>query len=107
MNLAAQFAPRLMNRRIALGFISAMVLIASGFAISFYSYNQYSEDTGRIRHTYEVTGTLERILSLVKDVETGSRGYIITRDTTYLEPYHKALKLLPGEISPFANPNQR
>lgn len=99
MNLAAQFAPRLMNRRIALGFISAMVLIASGFAISFYSYNQYSDDTGRIRHTYEVTGSLERILSLVKDVETGSRGYIITRDSTYLEPYYKALKLLPGEIS--------
>lgn len=99
MNLAAQFAPRLMNRRIALGFISAMVLIASGFAISFYSYNEYSEDTGRIRHTYEVTGTLERILSLVKDVETGSRGYVITHDTTYLAPYHKALKLLPGEIA--------
>ncbi len=99
MNLATQFAPRLMNRRIALGFVSAMVLIASGFAISFYSYNQYSDDTGRIRHTYEVTGTLERILSLVKDVETGSRGYVITRDTTYLEPYHKALKLLPGEIA--------
>ncbi len=99
MNLTAQFAPRLMNRRIALGFISAMVLIASGFAISFYSYNQYSEDTGRIRHTYEVTGTLERILSLVKDVETGSRGYVITHDTTYLAPYHKALKLLPGEIT--------
>ena len=99
MNLAAQFAPRLMNRRIALGFISAMVLIASGFAISFYSYNQYSDDTGRIRHTYEVTGTLERILSLVKDVETGSRGYVITRDPTYLEPYHNALKLLPGELT--------
>lgn len=99
MNLAAQFAPKLMNRRIALGFIIAMVLIASGFAISFYSYNQYSEDTGRIRHTYEVTGTLERILSLVKDVETGSRGYVITRDTAYLEPYQKALKLLPGEIT--------
>ena len=87
-----------MNRRIALGFVIAMVLIASGFAISFYSYNQYSEDTGRIKHTFEVTGTLERILSLVKDVETGSRGYIITRDTTYLEPYKKAFNLLPGEI---------
>ncbi|WP_332368000.1 hypothetical protein [Spirosoma telluris] len=62
-----------MNRRIALGFIVAMVLIASGFIISFYSYNQYSEDTKRVRHTYEVTGTLEKILSLLKDVETGSR----------------------------------
>ncbi len=87
-----------MNRRIALGFIVALVLIASGFAISFYSYIQYGADTGRVRHTYEVTSALENILSLVKDVETGARGYVITNDTTYLDPYRKALRLLPGEI---------
>ncbi len=89
---------RLMNRRIALGFIMALVLIASGFAISFYSYIQYGADTGRVRHTYEVTSSLENILSLVKDVETGARGYVITNDTTYLDPYRTALRLLPGEI---------
>ncbi|QDK79501.1 histidine kinase [Spirosoma sp. KCTC 42546] len=88
-----------MNRRIALGFIVAMVLIASGFIISFYSYNQYSEDTKRVRHTYEVTGTLEKILSLVKDVETGSRGYILTNDASYLAPYRTALTLLPEQIN--------
>lgn len=99
MKIAAPFAPKLMNRRIALGFIVAMVLIASGFIISFYSYNQYSEDTKRVRHTYEVTGTLEKILSLVKDVETGSRGYIITNDVSYLAPYRTALTLLPEQIN--------
>ncbi|MVM34316.1 histidine kinase [Spirosoma sp. HMF4905] len=88
-----------MNRRIALGFIVAVVLIASGFIISFYSYNQYSDDTKRVRHTYEVTGTLERILSSVKDAETGSRGYIISNDTAYLAPYKLALSLLPEQIN--------
>ena len=88
-----------MNRRIALGFIVAMVLITSGFIISFYSYNQYGEDTQRVRHTYEVTGMLERILSLVKDAETGSRGYVITNDTAYLAPYQAALRLLPEQIN--------
>ena len=87
-----------MNRRIALGFVAALVLIASGFAISLYSYNQYSQDMERVRHTYETTGTLERILSLAKDVETGSRGYIITQDTTYLEPYNAALRGLPAQL---------
>jgi signal transduction histidine kinase len=87
-----------MNRRIAMGFITAMVLIASGFTISFYSYMQYGDDTERVRHTYEVIRGLDNILSLVKDVETSSRGYVITRDTTYLEPYWTALRLLPGEI---------
>ncbi len=88
----------LMNRRISLGFIVAMVLIGSGFTISFYSYIQYGDDTKQVRHTYEVIRVLDNILSLAKDVETSSRGYVITNDKTYLEPYYTALRLLPGEI---------
>lgn len=88
-----------MSRRITLGFITAMVLIASGFAISFYSYNQFGDDTKRVRHTYDVMGSLQQVLSLMKDVETGSRGYIITNDTTYLEPYRTALQQLPRQIT--------
>ncbi len=87
-----------MNRRITLGFVIVVVLIASGFIISFYSYIQNGKDTGRVKHTYEVTGALEKVLSLVKDVETGGRGYVLTGDTTYLEPYREALKLLPGQM---------
>ncbi|NEU66473.1 sensor histidine kinase [Spirosoma agri] len=86
-----------MNRRIALGFFVAMVLMASGFTLSFYSYNQYGNDTERVRHTYEAVSSLETVLSLVKDVETGSRGYILTNDTAYLAPYKEALRLLPAE----------
>lgn len=88
-----------MSRRIVLGFIVATVMIASGFIISFYSYNQYGKDINRAQHTYEVTSTLERILSLMKDVETGSRGYIISNDKAYLEPYSAALRLLPVQIN--------
>jgi signal transduction histidine kinase len=98
MKVPTQFAPKIMNRRIALGFIVAVVLIASGFIISFYSYNNYSEDTERVRHTYQVTGNLEMLLSLIKDVETGSRGYAITKDITYLEPYKAAVRQLPAQI---------
>ena len=88
-----------MSRRITLGFITAMVLIASGFVISFYSYNQYGQDMDRIQHTYKVMGALQNVLSLVKDVETGSRGYIITNDTAFLEPYRIGLQELPKQIS--------
>ncbi|GAB3989860.1 sensor histidine kinase [Spirosoma daeguense] len=87
-----------MNRRIAMGFIVAMVLIASGFALSFYSYNQYGEDTKRVRHTYEVISALENILSLTKDVEVGARGYIIMHDSVYLEPYLSAARQLPQQL---------
>ena len=102
MEILNRFAPQLMNQRIALGFMVAMVLIASGFAISFYSYNQHGADTDRVSHTYEVTGALENVLSLMKDVETGARGYLITGDSTFLEPYQTAMGLLPGRFKPAA-----
>lgn len=92
-----------MNRRIAMGFVVAMVLIGSGFTISFYSYIRYGDDTKQVRHTYEVIQVLDNILSLVKDVETSSRGYTITNDVTYLEPYRTALRLLPAEINKLRN----
>lgn len=97
--MATRFTPILMSRRIMLGFIMAMVLIASGFAISFYSYNQYSQDMQRVRHTYEVIGTLQNVLSSVKDVETGSRGYVITNDTLFLQPYRLGMRQLPEHTS--------
>ncbi|WP_338875942.1 CHASE3 domain-containing protein [Spirosoma sp. SC4-14] len=98
MKFLSQSAPKVMNRRIALGFFVAVVLIASGFTLSFYSYNQYGDDTGRVRHTYEVLSSLQNILSLVKDVESGARGYLLTNDSTYLEPYQTAIAAIPGRI---------
>lgn len=112
MKFLSQSAPKVMNRRIALGFFVAVVLIASGFTLSFYSYNQYGDDTGRVRHTYEVLGSLQNILSLVKDVESGARGYLLTNDSTYLEPYQSAIVALPGQLKELGvlmgdNPLQR
>lgn len=37
---------------------------------------------------------LERCLSLIKDAETGQRGYLLTGDEGYLQPYYAALKSL-------------
>src|ERR671933_773932 len=99
MTFFKRFTPRLMGRRIALGFVVAVVLIASGFTISFYSYTQYGEATKQVRHTYEVTSSIEAVLSLMKDVETGARGYALTNDPIYLEPYDAALNQLPAELN--------
>ncbi|WP_242499242.1 CHASE3 domain-containing protein [Flavobacterium sp. 140616W15] len=38
-------------------------------------------------HTYEINIQLERLLSFVKDAETGQRGYIITKNSRFLAPY--------------------
>ena len=38
----------------------------------------------------------EQLLSSLKDLETGERGYVLTGEERYLEPYETALAALPG-----------
>jgi PAS domain S-box-containing protein len=46
----------------------------------------------------EVVAAAERLLSTLKDVETGQRGFVITGDERYLEPYEKARPRVQSEI---------
>ena len=46
-------------------------------------------------HTLLVREEIEILLSLVKDAETGQRGYLLTGEASYLEPYENAIRLLP------------
>ena len=40
---------------------------------------------------------LQKMLTLVTDIETGQRGYVITGDHVFLEPYENAHRLLPAQ----------
>ena len=40
-----------------------------------------------VHKTYDVNLELEQILSYMKDAETGQRGFLISRDSVFLEPY--------------------
>ena len=51
-----------------------------------------------VAHTLLVREEAEIVLSLLKDAETGQRGFLITGDPKYLEPYDGALDLLPVHI---------
>ncbi|MBI1212709.1 MAG: response regulator [Alphaproteobacteria bacterium] len=52
-----------------------------------------------VDHTYEVRRHINLLLSTAKDAETGQRGYLLTGDTEYLEPYERALRDAKGTIS--------
>jgi signal transduction histidine kinase len=53
-----------------------------------YKHNQdLNESSKVVMHTYEINIQLERLMSAIKDAETGQRGYIITRNARFLTPY--------------------
>jgi PAS domain S-box-containing protein len=59
---------------------------------------QLYEQEEKRRHALS---TLENLFSTVQDAETGQRGFIITGDESYLEPFKAAQARLPQVISRF------
>jgi PAS domain S-box-containing protein len=50
----------------------------------------YDRLNDQVQRTHEVKEELSAVLRLVVDAETGQRGYLITDDPDYLEPYQEA-----------------
>ena len=51
------------------------------------------EETNRWRdHTYQVLLELDRLTGSMVDRETGLRGYLVSADTAFLEPFHAGTK---------------
>ncbi len=56
-----------------------------------------SEDV--VEHTYKIRMNVDEVLSLIKDAETGQRGFIITGEERYLGPYNAALPQIETAIN--------
>jgi signal transduction histidine kinase/DNA-binding response OmpR family regulator len=83
------------NLRIGFGF-SILLLVLSSVA-SYICIQNLVKNAELVRHTNEVRFTLEGVISSLKDAETGQRGFIITGQDEYLEPYTGAYeKALQG-----------
>jgi len=67
---------------------SALVLVATAALGVWSTARVYSNDT-RVSHSYDVKAALAEVLTALTDAETGQRGYLITGNDTYLEPYRR------------------
>src|ERR1035437_9879709 len=76
------------NKRIFASFVLALlVLLVAGLG----AYRQGRTNVASeqwVPYTYEVLGEHNPILSLMQDVETGYRGYVISDEDSYLEPFN-------------------
>ncbi|WP_321801438.1 CHASE3 domain-containing protein [Caballeronia sp. J97] len=68
----------------------ALMMLAAATSFGYHRILLAQRDL--IEHTYQVMAALETTLQLITDAETGQRGYILTRNPTYLKPYVQAIK---------------
>lgn len=85
--------------RIAFSAVAVAIGLAIVFAVLFLailSLHQRSLDARRSQH---VIATANELQTYVIDLETGARGFALTRDERYLDPWNRAQRLYPGAIA--------
>ncbi|MEA5601889.1 GAF domain-containing protein [Nostoc sp. UHCC 0252] len=98
--------------RVAGGFgLASAILILIG-VISYQNTRTLINTSNQVQKTQEKINKLEELLSEVKDAETGQRGYILTGQESYLEPYQAVLAKIDPKIAELKNliadqPNQQ
>jgi methyl-accepting chemotaxis protein len=76
------------GRRIAAGFaLSFLLLLAVGF-VGYRAVGSLSKTSQLVSHTHQVLERLAHLLGMLKDVETGTRGFAISGSDSFLEPYN-------------------
>src|SRR5689334_17990997 len=79
------------GKKIAAGFVvSSLLLLAIGTA-SYRAAHSLVATSQQVTHSHQVLEHIANLISLLKDAETGMRGYVITGDEAFLEPYTAAL----------------
>lgn len=77
--------------RIALGFALPVAILAVVGAVTYRTTDALIENNHLVTHTHQVLETIGHVLSSLKDAETGQRGYLLTGEEGYLEPWKSAL----------------
>lgn len=94
------------------GFVVVVAVVLMNTAVTRRQLSVQDEAQGWVRHTQNVLLELTTVESLLKDAETGERGYLYTGDARYLAPYNDALSQLDTHLNRLAeltrdNPRQQ
>ena len=80
------------------GLAAALILMIASAVIAYRSVDRFAARADLVQHSHVVINQTNVLLSELKDAETGSRGYLLTRDKQFLEPYEQAVRVLPAQL---------
>jgi len=84
--------------RLIAGVSTALVTMIFIGALTFRTIARSREDIGWVTHTHLVLEALDAVSANMTDAETGQRGFLLTGQEAYLEPYNDALNHVQESI---------
>jgi PAS domain S-box-containing protein len=78
--------------------IAALVLTAF-VGLSFRQWELYHRANAEAARSREILTAIDSIQATLVDAETGQRGFLLTGDSSYLDPYNRALQEFPNDLA--------
>ncbi|MEQ1636336.1 MAG: PAS domain S-box protein [Methylococcales bacterium] len=67
--------------------VLSILLVAVGISVSFWCFKQIEDAAEARKHTHFIIKLAGDLMAELRDAESGQRGYLLTGDETFLEPY--------------------
>jgi len=79
-----------LSQKILTGFIACTVILVVVAVFSFRNTEKFTDSNQLVNHTHEVLDEFNQILTATVDAQTGVRGFVITGNEAFLDPYNKS-----------------
>src|SRR3954447_26661169 len=94
------------------GYVLVLAALVADGVVTLLNLRTIEQSNRWIDHTRQVVIELERALSTLKDAETGQRGFLLTGEEEYLEPFRAASSRMDDALDRLAaltsdNPSQQ
>ncbi len=82
----------------------ALVIILT---LCFFTWRSVAEANRQIAESQQTLVDISAVRTLVLDAETAQRGFLLTDSISYLDPYTRAVELLPATAGQTESPRSR
>ncbi len=81
------------------GYGVALLVVAIVGVITYRSTIELIDSADWVAHTHLVKEGITKVLSALKDAETGQRGFLITGEERFLQPYNNGILVADGYVA--------
>lgn len=79
-----------------------LILTVVSVMVRIHTMRRMAQATEQVLHSSRVSATCQKLFSSLQDAETGQRGYLLTGDKSYLEPFYRAKQSLNARFEEIA-----